>query len=180
MWWQDAPCCHREDPAWAAAPAAENLAESGSENSWAYRTHTSGPGHGKKTEEKRSQSDCIAVNAHSKCSCGKCFGRSLICNKCRALSWVNVMFSDSPGGPGTPGGPWNTRKTHILGTRYKYNIGINTLYVDKYKTATDWWEGTKRRKKSEDIANQTLCSTACVKSQNTGLNLCRIKPRHTL
>lgn len=42
-WWQDALCCHQEDRPAAEAPAAENLAESGSEDSWAYRTHISGP-----------------------------------------------------------------------------------------------------------------------------------------
>lgn len=47
-WWQDAPCCHQEDPQAAKGPAAKNLAESGSGDSWAYRTHTSGPGHGKR------------------------------------------------------------------------------------------------------------------------------------
>ncbi len=44
-WWQDAPCCHREDPPAAEAPAAENPAESGSGNSLAYLTRTSDPGY---------------------------------------------------------------------------------------------------------------------------------------
>ena len=52
-WWQDAPCCHQGGPPAAEAPAAENLAESGSEGSWAYRTHTSGPGRGKRIKTKK-------------------------------------------------------------------------------------------------------------------------------
>ena len=50
-WWQDAPCCRLEDPPAAEGPAAENLSESASDDSWACRTHTSGPGHGKTIEE---------------------------------------------------------------------------------------------------------------------------------
>lgn len=49
-WWQGAPCCRQEDPPAAGGPAAESLAESGSEGSWAYLTHTSGPGHGKRIQ----------------------------------------------------------------------------------------------------------------------------------
>lgn len=52
-WWQDAPCCHQEDPRAAEAHAAKNLGESGSGNSWAYRTHTSGPVHGKRIKKNK-------------------------------------------------------------------------------------------------------------------------------